>query len=860
MGITGLLPFLEKKTAKKVSLQEFTGGTAAVDTYCWLHKGVFTCADKLAMGVKTDGYVTYCMNYVNLLLKFKIKPILVFDGRHLPAKAETELKRREQRDANRKRATELMKMGEIEQGKNLLKRAIDVSHEMALNVIKKCQELNIDCIVAPYEADAQLAYLNISGIADFVITEDSDLTLFGCKKILFKMDKFGCGTLVEQDRLYLSMGLRQDDFTIEKFRHMCILSGCDYLPSLPGVGLVKALKFAQRNNDEDVYNALGRLSTYINKNVIITKEYREAFVRALVTFKHQLVYCPLRRTQVRLNAPPPEVTPEQLYHAGEPVDEELAYQLALGNCTPFGFKKLNDFDPDHRLPPKKRTNGWHETPSAQHPSIWSSNFKVKIPAVEPAPSEATNWPDTVGRSVVMDTKSVRRKISPSKQRINSKNSCSSPVKRSSEHLDKELSKEDLFKLYGNTKIMKSDEKQPEKVKEKVEQDDNFSTPTSSPRKFNPFLKKPALTETSPSLVPRGRRRPKHTIIALQPTIVDETVVTESKFFSRSGTSGEDKEAVIIPETQEELVPQILRVDFERKIVRRNIIIPETQDELIPTNSEGKIVQNHVIIPETVHTEINDETASPQAQKGGVERLKENVIIPETMDEDETLRDNSAVDEMRRRDDDYRTPRNSFDGKKVNVIIPESPEDEEELPLSQGSCKENDDNVNIFINDYVKPLENGQILSRTDSGVDMKEDTTGKNISPDNSSSELADNFSKIETSTSGLNITIKKYGLKSPGERNVRVPSPDDFELFGSTEPVNSPRSNFFNWSNTKSRDRTINFLNSKPSTSSQKSSSQSNRSRGSKRPQVSKKLPPVDSQQSLLNMYGFRKKDTVKQ
>lgn len=54
---------------------------------------------------------------------------------------------------------------------------------MALELIKQCHQMNIDCIVAPYEADAQLAYLNISGIADVVITEDSDLTLFGCKKV-----------------------------------------------------------------------------------------------------------------------------------------------------------------------------------------------------------------------------------------------------------------------------------------------------------------------------------------------------------------------------------------------------------------------------------------------------------------------------------------------------------------------------------------------------------------------------------------------------------------------------------------------------------------------------------------------------
>ena len=30
-------------------------------------------------------------------------------------------------------------------------------------------------LVAPFEADAQLAYLNLNGFADFVITEDSDL-------------------------------------------------------------------------------------------------------------------------------------------------------------------------------------------------------------------------------------------------------------------------------------------------------------------------------------------------------------------------------------------------------------------------------------------------------------------------------------------------------------------------------------------------------------------------------------------------------------------------------------------------------------------------------------------------------------
>lgn len=45
--------------------------------------------------------------------------------------------------------------------------------------------MGVDCIVAPYEADAQLAYLNRAGYADLIITEDSDLLLFGCKQVGF---------------------------------------------------------------------------------------------------------------------------------------------------------------------------------------------------------------------------------------------------------------------------------------------------------------------------------------------------------------------------------------------------------------------------------------------------------------------------------------------------------------------------------------------------------------------------------------------------------------------------------------------------------------------------------------------------
>ena len=50
-------------------------------------------------------------------------------------------------------------------------------------IFQVCRERGIDCIVAPYEADAQLAFLNKAGIAQVIVTEDSDLLLFGCDRV-----------------------------------------------------------------------------------------------------------------------------------------------------------------------------------------------------------------------------------------------------------------------------------------------------------------------------------------------------------------------------------------------------------------------------------------------------------------------------------------------------------------------------------------------------------------------------------------------------------------------------------------------------------------------------------------------------
>lgn len=65
------------------------------------------------------------------------------------------------------------------------------------------------------------------------------------------MDINGNGRLVEKEKLLLCMNLKPDKYTFDKFRYMCILSGCDYLDSLPGIGLKKALKFISLTEETD---------------------------------------------------------------------------------------------------------------------------------------------------------------------------------------------------------------------------------------------------------------------------------------------------------------------------------------------------------------------------------------------------------------------------------------------------------------------------------------------------------------------------------------------------------------------------------------------------------------------------------
>jgi exonuclease-1 len=59
-------------------------------------------------------------------------------------------------------------------------------------------------------------------------------------QIFFKMDKYGQGVGFQFSDIMANKDLDFNNFSKRMVLEMCIMSGCDYLPSLPGMGVKKA--------------------------------------------------------------------------------------------------------------------------------------------------------------------------------------------------------------------------------------------------------------------------------------------------------------------------------------------------------------------------------------------------------------------------------------------------------------------------------------------------------------------------------------------------------------------------------------------------------------------------------------------
>ncbi|KAG5654438.1 hypothetical protein H0H81_002627 [Sphagnurus paluster] len=347
MGISGLLPALKSIQVTK-HLSEFAGQTLAVDAYVWLHRGIHSCATELATGKDTHKYVDYAMYRVRLLRHHKIEPYIVFDGGPLPAKRGTEDDRQKRREESLARGNALAAQGKHAQAREYYVKCVDVTPQMAFQFIKALRAESVSYVVAPYEADAQLAYLERIGIVDAIITEDSDLLVFGCQNVLFKLDVVANTVVSIARKDFGSVSGSNSDISLVgwsdvQFRSMAILSGCDYLPSIPGVGLKTACALLRKwKTAEQVVRVI-----LLEGKKAVPRKYLQQFLLAEKCFQHQRVYCPLKERLVYLNDVDSDWTDEAEGYVGGDLEPGLAKSLALGDVDPVTHSPMKDICPSY---------------------------------------------------------------------------------------------------------------------------------------------------------------------------------------------------------------------------------------------------------------------------------------------------------------------------------------------------------------------------------------------------------------------------------------------------------------------------------------------------------------------------------
>ncbi|KAF5582989.1 exonuclease 1 [Fusarium pseudocircinatum] len=329
MGVSGLLPLL-KSIQKPIQLKKYDGQTLGVDAYGWLHRAAYCCALELGQGKPTQKYLHAAMNRVRMLRHFGVTPYMVFDGDFLPSKATTEESRETNRNEKKKAAMELLRAGKPAQATQEFQKCIDITPEMASALIQLLKKLDIPYVVAPYEADAQLVYLERQGLISGIISDDSDLLVFGAKKLLTKLDQYGNCIEINRKDFCACREVSLTGWSDTEFRRMAIFSGCDYLRGLPGIGLKTAHRMLRKTKAPE---RIVRMVQMQGKRV--SENYLTEFYQAELTFLHQWVFCPTKRELVHLTDLDGERTAEEMPFIGAFVEPAIARSIARGDMNPI---------------------------------------------------------------------------------------------------------------------------------------------------------------------------------------------------------------------------------------------------------------------------------------------------------------------------------------------------------------------------------------------------------------------------------------------------------------------------------------------------------------------------------------------
>ena len=227
MGIKNLNRFLRdnctKKSVRKVHLKQLSNKIVAIDTSIYLYK---------FMG--ENALMENMYLFISILKSYNITPIFIFDGKPPPEKKELLNKRRiDKKEAEKKYLNIESAINDVgdEEKKDLLVEMDNLKRQfirIKQDDIRKVKILmdayGVQYIESPAEADTVCAYLVKSGKANYCMSDDMDMFLYGCPFVVRHISLMN-HTAVLYDTQEI---LKELNMTPRHFCEIMVLSGTDY--------------------------------------------------------------------------------------------------------------------------------------------------------------------------------------------------------------------------------------------------------------------------------------------------------------------------------------------------------------------------------------------------------------------------------------------------------------------------------------------------------------------------------------------------------------------------------------------------------------------------------------------------------
>ncbi|KAK6590481.1 flap endonuclease 1 [Cryptosporidium xiaoi] len=267
MGIKGLNKLIADNAPKSIqfkAINSLVGKKIAVDASMWIYQFLAAIREGSQWGNLTNSsgestsHINGMLSRTIRLLEAGIKPVFVFDGVPPDLKCQELAKRNERREKAHSELEKAIEIGDEELIRKQSIRTIQVTKQQVDDVKKLLKFLGLPTIDAPSEAEAQCAELCKEGIVYGVATEDADSLTFGTPIVIRHLNFSDSSRKVMQKHhpgknmmqiINLSTLLSELELNMYQFIDLCILCGCDYCPTIRGIGANTAYKLLKKHKD-----------------------------------------------------------------------------------------------------------------------------------------------------------------------------------------------------------------------------------------------------------------------------------------------------------------------------------------------------------------------------------------------------------------------------------------------------------------------------------------------------------------------------------------------------------------------------------------------------------------------------------